>query len=499
MKKLVLALTGFLVTGILLAGCKMSPTGYTAREGFLHPGVLHTQEDLETLRALIDRWDGITRVTNPDGTVTVTTDLASAVVPSTPQADPAATANPATASGQDFNLNESVVEPERWAAWRELKAANRRGYAEYRAYTSWNSLKADGNAAHTYAVKGPYVYLARDGTYGGNKTNIETDFRAAYLNALMWMLTGDKRHAMKSFEIMDGYARTARGILDGGTGDYRLMTGLQGSVFACAAELIRYGKDTVNHEDSGLTDRQFVNIENSMRNVWIPCMDRFYGNSPDTQGNVGLCVTSAYLGMAIFLDDEEMYIKALNFWLNGFDNGNLANYVHPVSGQNQETKRDQGHAVLGLMKLGVVCEMFYKQGDNVYSAFDNSLWKGSEFSARYNMGDNNFTNTPREFDPYSEWYYFDALWDDVSGHNPEVIYGDLINSFEPGTGSRGSTKPAFEILYNHYHRRQGMPMPWTEAYLPRDGEGYDTADSPPAYASFLVAGPDVFRELGLAP
>ncbi|MDR1277858.1 MAG: alginate lyase family protein [Treponema sp.] len=497
MKKIIPAL--LLPALILFSGCKMSPTGYTPRNGFLHPGVLHTQEDMEALRKLIDRWEGIIEWTDNDGdgVYTAVTDISQAVTPATPPADPAAELNPATASGQDFNTNESVVEPEKWAAWRELKAGNRRGYAEYRARSSWNSLRANSSAQHTYTLKGPYVYLARDGVYGSNKTNIETDFQAAYLNALMWMLTGDKRHAMKSFEILDAYSQTARGLKDGGTGDYRLMTGLQGAVFACAAELLKHGKDTVNHKSSGLTARQFVNIENSMRNVWIESMERFYAITPNTQGNVGLIVTSAYMGMAIFLDDQEMYNKSLNFWLGGFDNGNLANYVHPVTGQTQETKRDQGHAVLGIMKLGMVCEMAYKQGDDVYTAFDSSLWKGSEFTARYNTGDNNWTHTPMEFDPYSAWYYFDPNWDDVSGHNPENIYGNLIGVGSPGSGSRGSGKPAFETVYNHYHRRRGFSMPWTESYLTRDGEQYDGSDSPPAYGSFLIAGPDLIRELGI--
>jgi hypothetical protein len=496
MKKLVPALP-FVLIAVLFSGCKMEPTGYKPRQGFLHPGVLHTQDDLDTLRKLIDRWEGIVRTENPDGSVTETIDMSRRVIPAAPPADPAAASNPATASGQDVNTNESVVEPERWAAWRELKSANRRGYAEHRAYQSWISMRDDGNSNYSYAVKGPYVHLARDGVYGGNKTNIETDIRAAYQNALMWMLNGDKRHAAKSFEILDGYSRTARDLSDGGTGDYRLMAGLQGTVFVCAAELLKYGKDTVNHESAGFTERQFVNIENSMRNLWIAAMERFYANPGNTHGNVGLINTAAYIGMAIFLNDEEMYIKALNQWLNGADNGTLANYIHPVSGQTQETKRDQGHAVLGIMKLGLVNEIAYKQGDDVYAFEDSKLWKASEFTARYNTGDNNFTHTPREFDPRSTWYYFDPDWDDVSAHLSENVYGDLIGVGAPGASGRGSAKPAFELVYNHYHRRKGMDMPWTEGYLTLNGEGYDTADSPPAYASFLIAGPDVFRELGL--
>ena len=80
-----------------------------------------------------------------------------------------------------------------------------------------------------------------------------------------------------------------------------------------------------------------------------------------------------------------MYRQAVDYYLNGYDNGSLPRYISET-GQSQETGRDQGHAQLGLEAMADICEMAWTQGDDLWGALDNRLMKGFEYAARYNLG-----------------------------------------------------------------------------------------------------------------
>jgi len=52
-------------------------------------------------------------------------------------------------------------------------------------------------------MQGPFEVIARLGVNKHTKRPSEDDHKAAYLNALMWTLTGDEAHARKSIEILN--------------------------------------------------------------------------------------------------------------------------------------------------------------------------------------------------------------------------------------------------------------------------------------------------------
>ena len=54
-------------------------------------------------------------------------------------------------------------------------------------------------------------------------------------------------------------------------------------------------------------------------------MENFYHRKPYTNGNWGPIVTKAYMAAAILWDNEEMYNKAVDFYLHANDNGTIAN------------------------------------------------------------------------------------------------------------------------------------------------------------------------------
>ena len=70
------------------------------------------------------------------------------------------------------------------------------------AYASFLLLKEHPCAQADYKMEGPFETISRDGSFGWTKSKMERDFSAAYLNALMWGITGEEAHARKAAEVL---------------------------------------------------------------------------------------------------------------------------------------------------------------------------------------------------------------------------------------------------------------------------------------------------------
>ena len=322
---------------------------------------------------------------------------------------------------------------------------------EYPAYGSFELLKSHHCSQADYQPFGPFEIISRDGEFRHTKSKMEQDFSAVYQNALMWVLTGEKTHAEKSLELLLGYAGTLKRIPE--TNDAPLLVGLEGLKIIYDTEILR-------HTYKKMTVVQFNEISRMIREVFLPVMENFYHRKPYTNGNWGPIVTKAYMAAAILWDNEEMYNKAVDFYLHANDNGTIAHYISGDTGQIQESGRDQGHSMLGIGALATVCEIAWQQGDDLYSALDNRLMKGFEYVAKYNLG----YNVPF------------AVWKDVTGK--------YSNWTEISNKGRGRYMPIFEMTYNHFVIRKGMQMPYTEQVLRQiRPEGYDRDQ--PAFGSLL--------------
>lgn len=319
------------------------------------------------------------------------------------------------------------------------------------AYGSYCQLRDHECSQFDYQMYGPFKTISRDGEYAWTKTKMEHDFSAAYQNSLMWAITADERHARKALDVLLSYASSLETIPY--TNDAPLLVGLEGLKVAYAAEMLR-------HTYSGMSKKDIAKIDNMIRTKFVPVMERFYSAPAYTNGNWGPIVTKAYMACAILWDDTEMYDRAVDFYLNANDNGSIRNYIDGDTGQIQESGRDQGHAQLGIAAMATICEMAWKQGDDLYSALDNRLLKGFEYTARYNLG---------ESVPFK-------TWTDVTGK-----YSNWPMISEE---SRGAFKPVYDMVWNHYTVRKGLPMPYTQRVLAiARPEGYDRDQ--PAFGSLL--------------
>ncbi|KAA6349787.1 hypothetical protein EZS27_002785 [termite gut metagenome] len=319
------------------------------------------------------------------------------------------------------------------------------------AYGSFLLLKEHKCSQADYRMEGPFQVISRDGEFGYTKSKMEADFSAAYQNALMWTLTGNEAHARKSLEILTAYADSLTLIPE--TNDAPLLVGLEGLKIIYALEMLKY---TYN----GVSKRQLQKITKMFSEIFIPVMDNFYTHKPYTNGNWGPIVTKAYMAAGIFFDNRKMYDKAIDFYLHARDNGTIAHYISGETGQIQESGRDQGHSMLGIGAMATVCELAWKQGNDLYSALDNRLLKGFEYVAKYNLG-------------YDVSF---ITWIDITGK-----YCDWT---EISDKSRGRFIPIFEMAYNHYVKRKGLQMPYVLQVLGKiRPEGFDRDQ--PAFGSLL--------------
>ena len=309
------------------------------------------------------------------------------------------------------------------------------------AYGSFLLLKNHRLAQADYTMAGPFEVIARDGEFQHTKSRMEADFSAAYLNSLMWILTGNEAHAERAFNILTAYAETLRRIPD--TNDAPLLAGLEGFK-------IIYALEVLEHTYPGVSTEQLDSIRRMFTDIFIPVMDRFYAREAYTNGNWGPIVTRAYMAAAIHFDNREMYNKAKNFYLHARDNGTIAHYICGETGQSQESGRNQAYPQVAFGAMATICEMAWQQGDDLYSALDNRLLKGYEYVARFNLG----------YDvPFTQW---------------TDITGKYNNWSRISEVNRGRFMPVFEIAYNHFVVRKGLEMPYTRRVLERiRPEGYD--------------------------
>ena len=323
------------------------------------------------------------------------------------------------------------------------------------AVDCYRLLQQNSLASASYIIQGPFTTIARfnpDMTPHPTKTKSEEDHKAAYLNALMWNITKNEAHAQKSIEILNAYAGTLREI-DMSDNDAPLCAALQGFLLANAAELMRHTYPSVSDTDA-------KSWENMFRNVFIPVLRNFFAKSPYANGNWGTAAIKAFMAFGIFLDDESFYNEAVTFFYEGHDNGSLTNYIME-SGQCQESGRDQNHTMLGIGHLAEACEIAYNQGnETLWSASENRLMKGYEYTAKYNLG----YDVP--FEPFT----------DVTGVRWNNISDD----------DRGKFRPVFEIAYNHYVTRKGLEMPYTQQVISRiSPEGDAMWCDHPGYGTLL--------------
>jgi len=164
-------------------------------------------------------------------------------------------------------------------------------------------------------------------------------------------------------------------------------------------------------------------------------------------GSVNLANVCGMYAIGVFCDRPDITAEASSYYRTGRGNGthdHSVYYLHPgYLGQWQESHRDQGHSTLGIALAGMLCEMAWNQGEDLYGLWNNRLLAGAEYVAKTNAlaaPAPDYTPYPMPFTPY----------DGVQG---------------PGTAVAGvfNPRPCWELIYHHYVGRKGLSAPWSQA------------------------------------
>jgi hypothetical protein len=314
-------------------------------------------------------------------------------------------------------------------------------------------LRLDFQSRSDWKLRGPFEVVTRETGAAAGNPQMVVDGNAAYQNALMWCVTGDEAYARKSVEILNAWSKTLR-RMDGR--DVQLSAGLNGFKFVNAAELMRHTYPAWKRED-------VARFERMLKEVVLPPIKDF---ATFANGNWDAACIATTMSIGVFCDDHQIFDRAVEYFRNGPGNGRLTHYVINETGQCQESGRDQQHTQLGLGLLAEACEIAWHQGIDLYAESDNRLLKGFEYTAKYNLG-------------------HDA---------PFVPDVDATGKYEHkkiSTEGRGTLRPIYEMVWNHYHVRRGLPAPFTKQAVNKlRPEGAASTGDHPGFGTLFFALPE---------
>lgn len=311
--------------------------------------------------------------------------------------------------------------------------------------SGWNKLIANSHAQLSYNAN-PVAKLIRGGSSAeepepDNYGRAFNDVAAAYQLAIRWKISGDDAYAAKAVQILNAWAATCKSI--SGNSNTALAAGIYGYQFAVAGELLRdyegWASADFTKYKQWLLDVFYSLNKAFLTTHWGTCITHYWANWD-------LCNLASVMAIGVLTDKRELYNYAMNYIQRGQGNGNFLKavyHIHPDGlGQMQESGRDQGHATLCIALIGVICEIAWNQGDDLYGFDNNRILKASEYTAKYNVAKLSV--------PFKEY-----AWG--SGANCAPNTHTQISA-----DGRGSVRPMWEMVYNHYVKRKGLAAQYTQ-------------------------------------
>lgn len=290
-----------------------------------------------------------------------------------------------------------------------------------------------------------------------NYTRAVTDAKLAYGLALRYQLKGSTDDATAAVNILNDWAQNCKGILRvyGYTNNIpdpnEFLLCIQAYQFANAAELLR--------DYSGWAADDFTAFKNWMRETFgklaYDFLETHHGNANSLHYwlNWDLAALTAMYSIGVLIDDQALVNYALDYVYNGTGMGNVRNAIiathqDPDSdetlAQCQESGRDQGHATLDVMLLGIFCQMAQSQGIDLWTPY--KALEMAEYMGKYNL-----KNDTGEYAYTAEDLPFTAY------NNGEVSH-TIISS-----DARGTVRPSWE-LFLAYAQQNDKPARYCQQW-----------------------------------
>lgn len=299
-------------------------------------------------------------------------------------------------AGREFRHPGVLVDQEQLTQARERVDAGKEPQL-----TAYVSMRDSKYGALDYRATPYKVVVCPPGTRPGRGCVEEReDAVAAYTQALLWSVTGEREHARKAVEIMDAWSAVVREHTEDNAG---LQAAWAGSTWARAAEIVR-------HSDAGWPASGVRRFEAMLRDVYLPVVAE---DVPDFNGNWDLAMTDAAIGIAVFLDDRPAFDRAVArfrarvpayFYLAEEDGRRpvvpARSAVHTprqisaywfgqgryTDGLAQETCRNFKHVGYSIAATSHIAETAWHQGVDLYAEVEDRLRAALEFHARYQLG-----------------------------------------------------------------------------------------------------------------
>ncbi len=264
----------------------------------------------------------------------------------------------------------------------------------------------------------------------------QRDSEAAYAQALLWVITGDRAYAQNAIRIMDAWSTTLEHGHSNANGP--VQAAWCAEVWPRAAEIIRWTSDL-------WPDADIARFQNMLRTQYLPSL--IHGDCEN--GNKELAMAEALVNIGVFNDDRAVFDLGLKMW-----RGRTPAYIYLrsdgpkpieppgcgpaiwsnkgfmpqlVDGLLQETARDSQHANLALAAMVNAAETARQQGVDLYGEQARRIMAALEFQAQY----------------------------------------VAPNQAQPPPNLEFNAHPTWEIAFNEYHNRLEHPLPKTATVLAR--------------------------------
>ena len=249
----------------------------------------------------------------------------------------------------------------------------------------------------SYTVQGPWPGGVNQCGANSNPNNgcllADNDSNAAYVQALLWYMTGNQTYANNAISIMNTYARNFRGYAGtnglscpSGTdcSNGPLQSGWDSEKWPRAAEIIRYGR-TTSGAGSGWSASDITAFANMLAHIYQPVIQ----NGSGVNGNWDMSMIDGTMQIAVFTENASLLNTARTLWkgrvpdlfyLSSVDGGNHAAsprgnpswfgqtiFNSTTNNVGQETCRDLRHMEDSIASTILTAETDWIQGGELYT------------------------------------------------------------------------------------------------------------------------------------
>lgn len=342
--------------------------------------------------------------------------------------------------------------------------------------TAFNAFAADSQSSKTPRIyyenvyifrhiQGPWgftdpetgVYYNNPSEYVGARAN--TDSETAFMQAIMWYITGDETYRANAMKIIRSYSAAVDCVTHT---NFRLAT--MSYLLSAAAEILRYS-DTPT-ASLKWTDADTANLTHLMDIVSVTY------NAHTFFMNQHQFTVMGTMGRAIFTNNLQLYDEAVEAATvnaagdQGGRNGSIKHQMRWMTANERtgaaldpadyhvqaiEMGRDVGHSYGNVAGLSTLVRTIYAQGTtvdpetgerstasnavNVFNFLGDRLLAGTTYLLKYHLG-------------------YDVLWTPArANQSSTIIYYDTINA-----DGRGRIDAFYSVLYNYYKYIENRDM-----------------------------------------